>query len=251
MSERSSDETDHSLPAWATLHGDGTGDPSIRCDICGASAPELPVDHEDGCIYNNDLVADGGSQETVEGDAQQETGAVRVMVDIETLGLERGAAILSIGAVEFIPGGLGDEFYREISLESCQDAGLHIDAGTLDWWLSQDDAVAGVLTGGDPLPDVLEAFNAWYPDDAAEVWSNSPSFDCEILEDAFDAVGLTEPWGFGDERDVRTLWSLPCAVDVEMDGNEHDALDDARRQARSVSETLGKIRRRGEVTADD
>lgn len=161
----------------------------------------------------------------------------RVMVDIETLGLEPGAAILSIGAVRFDVDGLGDEFYREISLSSCQGAGLEIDAETLDWWLSQDDAVTGILTGGDSLDDVLESFCGWFPK-GAEIWANSPSFDCEHLEVAFDAVGMTEPWEFRDERDVRTLRSLPCAVDVEMLGDEHDALDDAKYQARIVAETL-------------
>lgn len=183
-------------------------------------------------------------------EGSSETVQERVMVDIETLGIEPGSAILSIGAVEFAPGGLGDEFYREISLESCQDAGLHIDAGTLEWWLNQDDAVTGILTGGDPLEDVLGSFWCWFPD-GAEVWANSPSFDCEMLEAAFDGVGMTEPWEFHDERDVRTLRSLPCAAAVEMDGDEHDALDDARHQARIVSETLGQLMRSSEVAADD
>jgi hypothetical protein len=164
----------------------------------------------------------------------------RVMVDIETLGLDPGAAILSIGAVEFDDDGLGREFYEEISLESCQDAGLTIDAGTLEWWLSQDDDVSDILRGGDPLVGVLMSFREWFPD-GAEVWANSPSFDCEHLEAAFDAVGMDEPWEFRDERDVRTLRSLPIAAEVEMDGDEHDALDDAKYQARIVSETLSRM----------
>ncbi|ELZ21566.1 endodeoxyribonuclease [Halosimplex carlsbadense 2-9-1] len=169
------------------------------------------------------------------------------MVDIETLGLEPGSAILSLGAVTFSENGLGDEFYRVISLESCQEAGLKIDADTLEWWLSQDDAVTGILTGGDPLDDVLRAFHSWFPTDA-EVWANSPSFDCEHLETAFSAVGMTEPWQFRDERDVRTLRSLPCAAEVEMDGDEHDALDDAKYQARIVSETLRSLHTDAGVT---
>ncbi|WP_197425373.1 3'-5' exonuclease [Halobacterium sp. CBA1126] len=162
------------------------------------------------------------------------------MVDIETLGLEPGSAILSIGAVEFTADGLGDEFHREISLKSCQAAGLEIDAGTLEWWLSQDDAVTGVLAGGGELGPVLNAFYNWYPD-GAEVWANSPSFDCRHLEAAFDAVGMTEPWEYYDERDVRTLKSLPIAANVEMDGNEHDALDDAKHQARFAAATLRNL----------
>ena len=166
----------------------------------------------------------------------------RVMVDIETLGIEPGSAILSIGAVRFGIDGLGEELYHEISLKSCQEAGLEIDADTLEWWLDQDDAVAGVLTGGDPLGEILARFRLWYhAHDFDEIWAKSPSFDCEQLEVAFDAVGLTEPWQFRDERDVRTLQSLPCAVEIEMDGDEHDALDDAKYQARIVSEAIRSL----------
>lgn len=172
-------------------------------------------------------------------------GTEHVMVDIETLGLSPGSAILSIGAVRFDEYSLGDEFYREVSLTSCQDAGLDIEASTLEWWLTQDDAVTGILTGGDPLADVLAAFSEYYAD-TEEVWANSPSFDCELLEAAFEVVGMTEPWTFRDERDVRTLRSLPCAVDVEMDGDAHDALDDARYQARIVSETLRSLQSEAE-----
>ena len=168
------------------------------------------------------------------------TDVERVMVDIETLGVDPGHAILSIGAVRFSRQGLGEEFYREIDLESCQDAALAIDANTLLWWLDQDDAVTGILTGGDPLEDVLRAFTEFYPE-GAEVWANAPSFDCEHLEAAYSRVGLEEPWSFRDERDVRTLRSLPCAVDVDHDGDEHDALDDARRQAKSVAATLRRL----------
>jgi len=174
-------------------------------------------------------------------DSTDEVTAVpRMMVDIETLGLEPGSAILSIGAVQFTEDGLEEEFYAEVSLESCQEAGLEIDADTLEWWLGQDDEVTGILTGGDDLTHVLDEFRLWFPDDA-EVWANSPSFDCEHLGVAFDAVGMSEPWAFYDERDVRTLKSLPGAANVEMEGNEHDALDDAKHQARFVVETLQNL----------
>ena len=172
-------------------------------------------------------------------------GTERVMVDIETLGLSPGSAILSIGAVHFDEYGLGDEFYREVDLKSCQDAGLAIEAGTLEWWLEQDESVTDILTGGDPLADVLAAFTEYYGD-AAEVWANSPSFDCEMLEAAYNSLDMTEPWAFHHERDVRTLRSLPCAVDIEMDGDAHDALDDARYQARTASETLRSLQSEAE-----
>jgi hypothetical protein len=157
----------------------------------------------------------------------------RVMVDLETLGLDPGAAILSIGAVRFDVGGVGEEFYRSVSLSSCQDAGLSIDAGTLEWWLDQDEAVRGVLRDGHDLKQVLFDFETFY-DDAEEIWAFSPSFDCEILGHAYEAVGMDVPWSYRDERDARTLASLPIWPDIDQDGDEHDALDDARYQARQT-----------------
>lgn len=164
----------------------------------------------------------------------------RVMVDIETLGLEPGAAILSIGAVRFDTDGVGATFERNIDLESCQDAGLTIDAGTLEWWLQQDTDAQHVLTGGEPLADALGDFKAFY-EFADEIWANSPAFDCEHLAAAYDAVGGSVPWEYYEQRDVRTVLSLPVAPDIEQEGTEHDALDDAIHQAKAVGQTLAAL----------
>jgi DNA polymerase III epsilon subunit-like protein len=164
----------------------------------------------------------------------------RVMVDIETLGLERGAAILSIGAVRFGPGLLGDQYEGHISLSSAQEAGLEIDANTLEWWLDQDEQAREQLTKGIDIREVLRSFSEWYGD-ADEVWANSPSFDCELLEHAFEAVGMEAPWEFYDERDYRTVKTLPVAPDTDHDGVEHDALDDAKHQAYVAAAALRRL----------
>lgn len=165
----------------------------------------------------------------------------RVMIDLETLGTEPGAAILSIGAVRFSLDGLEDTLYHSIDLESCQDAGLSIDAGTLDWWLDQDEEAREAAFSGDiTLEDALEDFADWYGD-ADEIWAFSPSFDCEILGAAYEAIGEAEPWSYRDERCARTLAALPIAADVDRVGTEHDALDDAQNQAWMVSQTLAGL----------
>jgi hypothetical protein len=164
----------------------------------------------------------------------------RVMVDIETLGTEPGCAILSIGAVRFDGGQLGDTFYETISAQSCQNKGLSIDAGTLEWWLDQDEEAQDVLSGGLGLAWALAEFANWY-DDADEIWANSPSFDCEILAAAYDAVDKDVPWDFWQERDFRTLKNLPVAPEIEHSGVEHDALDDAKHQAHVAASTLKRL----------
>jgi DNA polymerase III epsilon subunit-like protein len=164
----------------------------------------------------------------------------RTMVDIETLGLEPGAAIISIGAVNFGPKRLGETFYASINLESSQEAGLQIDAGTLEWWLEQDEAARDQLVGGEDLDDILESFRDWLLG-TDEIWANSPSFDCELLEHAFQAVGLDVPWDFYEERDYRTLSQLPVAPDVEQSGVAHNALDDAEHQAYVAATALHRL----------
>lgn len=181
------------------------------------------------------------TNDTIQSEHEQNTE--RVMLDIETLGLEPGCAILSIGAVRFDEDGLGETFHESISLESCGDAGLRFDAGTLEWWLEQDEDAQGVLTGGRELREVLFDLGVWY-EPADEVWANSPVFDCAIVEHAYDCVDIKVPWEYHDRRDYRTLEALPVGVDsddIPHDGVEHDALDDAKHQAKVASLALSRL----------
>lgn len=168
-------------------------------------------------------------------------GVDRVMLDIETLGTEPGAVILSIGAVRFDVDWIGEGMHARISQQSCLDAGLHIDEDTQEWWLDQDEyAQEYALEGNQPLESALEDLSEFFGD-AEEVWAYSPAFDCVLLEAAYDAVGSLPPWGHWQTRDARTLANLPIAPDLERDGAEHHALEDAQYQARVVGETLGRI----------
>lgn len=161
----------------------------------------------------------------------------RVMLDLETLGLDPGCVILSIGAAEFDADGVGETFFRNVSLVSCDDAGLEIDANTLEWWLGQDEHVQDQLVGGEELTEVLHDFAA-FVDEADEIWANAPSFDCAILAHAYDACNAPVPWEFYQERCFRTLKNMPGAVEIDREGDHHNALDDAVHQARRASGTI-------------
>jgi len=167
----------------------------------------------------------------------------RVMLDLETLGTDPGSAILSIGAVEFDRDGPQDTFARSVDLPSCQKAGLEIDADTLDWWLDQGEAAREQLTGGDALADVLIDYRDWHQAHGFdEVWANSPSFDCEILRSAYHAaLDEAPPWAYFETRDHRTVRELPIPTDISREGTHHDALDDARHQARVVAAALRQL----------
>jgi len=165
----------------------------------------------------------------------------RVMLDIETLGLEPGAAILSIGACRFKPklGWVRDEFYTTVDRESCIEHGLHVDKETLAWWRDQDGDLAP-LDGGQSLPEALADLTE-FVDGFDEFWANSPKFDMAMLEAAYDAVSRDVPWAYYQLRDVRTLRSVPGAAELDMEGREHHALDDARHQAAEIAQTLADM----------
>lgn len=164
----------------------------------------------------------------------------RLMLDIETLGRERGAAIASIGAIQFDPDGLGEEFYVSVSPADCQAHGLDVEVDTVSWWVNQPETAREELFGGRDLQSALEEF-AEFADGVDEVWAKSPSFDCAILDEAGERVGVPLPWRYWQERDVRTIMDLPFAEELPDDGQDHHALDDAREQARNVAAALKEV----------
>jgi len=154
------------------------------------------------------------------------------MIDIETLGLEPGCIVLSIGAVTFDKNGVHEEFYCNIDMKSCDKVGLDVDVNTLQWWLEQGEEAQSCLIGGIPLETALNQFTKFYVENGcSEIWANSPAMDCSVLEKAYEAVGLEEPWNYDEERDYRTLEILGSTPDIKK-GVAHNALDDAKYQAK-------------------
>jgi len=164
----------------------------------------------------------------------------RCMIDIETLGREPGCSIVSVGCCRFDTREVGETFEASVSLTSCQEHGLEIDAETLEWWLSQSSEAREQLLGGDDLPEVLRELNQFLRD-ADEVWANSPSFDLAILEAAFNHCGTSAPWEFWETRDQRTLANLREEIDTDRDGIEHRAVDDAVYQATVAAGILAEM----------
>jgi len=174
----------------------------------------------------------------------------RAMLDIETLATTPDAAIVSIGAVTFSTDRdpIGQELHISVSTESCREHGRRVDQDTLDWWGEQPEAARRVLQGGRPLGPALAEL-AGFLADVEEVWAKSPAFDCVILESAYRALDceVEAPWEFYECSDVRTLEKYsPAWPDREHEGVAHNALDDARHQARSVAACL----RRQQAVAD-
>jgi hypothetical protein len=165
-----------------------------------------------------------------------------IMIDLETLGTGVDAVFIAIGAVYFDPdtGELGDEFYENIDWQSSLDAGRKIDADTVKWWFAQsDEARNAILRDGGFLLRVLSTFDHFcgnYP----MVWGNGSSFDISMLEHAYREAKIEAPWKFWNVRDVRTIKDLGMkkinkSIFIHAEGTAHNALDDAKHQARYVS----------------
>lgn len=172
-----------------------------------------------------------------------------VMVDIETMGNKSRSAIISIGAVHFDmqTGETGKLFSCNVSLQSCIDAGLIVNADTILWWMQQDDkARQSLLQNTMPLKTALINFHNWLVElpENYEIWGNGARFDLGILDDAYHAIGDTTPWKFWQERDVRTLVSFNPSVKKSIVNDlPHDAISDCLYQIKYCSAIYNTLRK--------
>lgn len=166
---------------------------------------------------------------------------MHVMIDLETLSAANDAAIVSIGAVGFTrERGIHSDFYQVIARKSAEQYGS-VNADTLAWWAKQSPEAQRVLTEGTRLlPDVLRDFAEWF-NGVAEwfngvagrfVWGNGATFDNVILRNAYAKTGIPCPWHFRGDRCYRTAAAIFAAPRLPREGVAHNALDDARHQAR-------------------
>ncbi|CAD6137021.1 exonuclease from phage origin [Escherichia coli] len=174
-----------------------------------------------------------------------------LMIDLETMGKNPDAPIISIGAIFFDPqtGDMGPEFSKTIDLET---AGGVIDRGTIKWWLKQSrEAQSAIMTDEIPLDDALLQLREFIAENSAEffvqVWGNGANFDNTILRRSYERQGISCPWRYYNDRDVRTIVELGKTIDfdartaIPFEGERHNALDDARHQAKYVSAIWQKL----------
>jgi exodeoxyribonuclease VIII len=183
------------------------------------------------------------------------TEATHLMIDLETLGTEPFAPIVSIGACTFYlgepPAGtepIADCFYQVIDVESSLELGMRPSGSTLKWWMQQSDAARAVFDEPQAvsMPVALDAFTDYVNSRPLQVWGNSARFDCGLLAAAYKACNKELPWQYWNERCYRTVKNLPGAnsIAVQRVGTHHNALDDAITQAlhlRSVHQALGLV----------
>ncbi|EFI2812108.1 exonuclease [Escherichia coli] len=174
-----------------------------------------------------------------------------LMIDLETMGKNPDAPIISIGAIFFDPqtGDMGPEFSKTIDLET---AGGVIDRDTIKWWLKQSrEAQSAILTDEIPLDDALLQLREFIDENSGEffvqVWGNRANFDNVILRRSYERQEIPCPWRYTNDRDVRTIVALGLVMDfdarsvITFEGERHNALHDARYQAKYVSAIWQKL----------
>ena len=174
-----------------------------------------------------------------------------LMIDLETMGTNPDAPINSIGGKFFDPetGEMGPEFSKTIDLDT---AGGVIDRDVIKWWLKQSrEAQSAILTDEIPLDDALLQLREFIDENSGEffvqVWGNGANFDNTILRRSYERQGIPCPWRYYNDRDVRTIVELGKAIDfdartaIPFEGERHNALDDARYQAKYVSAIWQKL----------
>ncbi|EOQ0751571.1 exodeoxyribonuclease VIII [Escherichia coli O113:H21 str. 07-4224] len=174
-----------------------------------------------------------------------------LMIDLETMGKNPDSPINALAGKFFDPatGEMGPEFSKTIDLET---AGGVIDRDTIKWWLKQSrEAQSAILTDEIPLDDALLQLREFIDENSGEffvqVWGNGANFDNVILRRSYERQEIPCPWRYTNDRDVRTIVALGLVMDfdarsvITFEGERHNALHDARYQAKYVSAIWQKL----------
>lgn len=155
------------------------------------------------------------------------------MVDIETFGTRSDAAIVSVGAVGFVP---SLDLIREIEegdfsnivqfqTNVAFDPRASVSQGTIEWWLKQSEGARKALIESEKVSEKVamekletfightdgDIFSAATPVKKRTVWANGIAFDIPIIESALIRQGWDPeelPWKFWNVRDSRTLTNM-------------------------------------------
>ena len=163
-----------------------------------------------------------------------------VMVDLETLGTQPGAAVVAIGAVFFNrdKSYVGPRYYTTIDIKSITAYGFGVDGATVEWWLGRSqEAREALLKDPQKLIPALMEFAHFVTDDIdggveedVRVWGNGAAFDNVLLRAVYERLDLNPPWRWWNDRCYRTLKKErdPASeLAPKREGVHHHALDDA------------------------
>lgn len=179
---------------------------------------------------------------------------LNLMLDLETLSTEPNAAILSIGAVPFLSPVPVESFYTRVNpsdYNHMEQRKFDISKQTLAWWkIQKSEAQAEAFGGTSSLLMALSEFSKYCAIIKKSTgtiiipWSKGADFDLPIIRNAFDAFGISLPWAYYNHRCYRTLEALGKMYGLtvpEMVGMKHNALEDAKHQARYATTVMNHM----------
>lgn len=150
-----------------------------------------------------------------------------LMVDIETLGTDNNARILSVGIVEFDETNTLETCYYVVDQTTAKGI---IDFDTVKWWLGQSDKAKQVFYEKDTLSEQTLAallIDRYITQRHIEtIWANSPNFDIVILNNLLRRHAHKQ-FAFYKLRDYRTMKAMFPLASAPIPIIAHNALDDA------------------------
>lgn len=178
-----------------------------------------------------------------------------LMVDIETLGRKPGCVIVQVGWSTFLPEAPDAERregLRYVDWQKAQTVSA-IDPETLAWWLAQPREVMREVflsEGRVSVHQVAMDLMPWIQN-ARNIWARGPSYDYEILFDAFETYSTLYQsrslWRefsrkSRDERVCRDALQMMNYKLSKRVGDQHNALDDVRTQIANVHQFYNALR---------
>lgn len=182
---------------------------------------------------------------------------LHIVIDIETLGIDPGCEIRSIGACAFHDGRLDPLTFYRLTHNDVSFNG-HVDPDTLNWWRTEPSI--SKLARRHCLQQINRAtitralidFTKWiWEVDAVRhssasntiFWGNGPDFDQACLAVAMKACGVEIPWNYRDNRDYRTIRDAVGGVELRRRTVRHHAMHDAVHEARKIMTAIHWIKR--------
>jgi exodeoxyribonuclease VIII len=165
-----------------------------------------------------------------------------VMLDLETMGFQHNAVVLTLGCVKFDPYTLQDPYdplYLRFNVDEQTGLGRVIDDSTMEWWAKQPQSAQDEAFGDDgdriSMDDVTKQLNK-YLVGVDKIWAQGPLFDIDIMANFYKMIGKPVPWEYWQIRDSRTISDMGNYSAKTGNKDAHNALADAYSQAVGVQQ---------------
>jgi hypothetical protein len=174
-----------------------------------------------------------------------------IMLDIETLGKNSNAVVVSISAVIFDmnTGEVGDTFEIGLDIKEQVSKGGIIDQETVNWWNDQSEDAKKELERlkKEPVYIALLTFNNWIKTNfkapsKIKLWGNGSTFDNVIVRNLYERHELEFVIPYYANRDVRTLTYLEKVnpKSYPFVGIKHRGIDDCKHQIKYCTDAYIK-----------